>query len=109
MYEIVMYASCRNLLKEPVPAHYMSRILPGLTCSAEVRGLYACMKHSRPLQVALHLIIPGPIEQGTQLSNGKTLKYKLTGRSLLKMPTKTTLAMIVPHLTPAPLMPRYSR
>ena len=31
------------------------------------------------MQVALHLAIPGPVEQGTQLSNGRKLKYKLTG------------------------------
>ena len=31
------------------------------------------------VQVVLHLMIPGPVEQGTQLSNGSKLKYKLTG------------------------------
>ncbi|CAL5220610.1 g2652 [Coccomyxa viridis] len=30
-------------------------------------------------QVVIHLVVPGAVEQGTQLSNGKKLKYKLTG------------------------------
>lgn len=40
------------------------------------------------LQVLLHLVIPGAVEQGTQLPNGKKLKYKLTGITLRKAVTQ---------------------
>ncbi|CAK0783472.1 hypothetical protein CVIRNUC_006671 [Coccomyxa viridis] len=44
-------------------------------------------------QVALHLVVPGPVEQGTVLSNGRKLKYKLTGSRNLVI-TMLTIAYL---------------